>query len=198
MKKTLVIISSALILTLYSFKVNTEFLQSNSGKAPVVLINNFKTILKEGFVINCRKIDDLGVIMYFDEEMKKYDIFQVELHRFGGKEDALVAFKLFTPASKEFQKMYAQLDSVKLKLLTQEDEFNRSDFELNSLIFKTKYDLPNLICDMKNKQHFDFYLVVKGYHRTGKKNKFGVDEYDKGIELSQKSSTFKNWENKTQ
>src|ERR1035437_3125760 len=129
--------------------------------------------------------------------MKKQDIFQIELHRYGNNEDELVAFKLFNPNSKEFQKKYAKIDSLKLKLLTPEDQFTTSDFQINSLLFKTSTIVNDVVCTFKDKQHCNFYLVVKGYNKTGKKNKFVEDEYDNGKELSQRSITFKNWENKT-
>lgn len=198
MKKSSLIISSLVILFFCSFNHDLKFIQLNAEKAPIITTNHFKTTLKEGNVINCRKISDLGVIMFFDEQMKKHEIFQIELHRYGNNEDILVAFKLFTPDSKEFQKKYSQSDSLKLKLLTPEDAFTTSDFQINTLLFKTSNVVNDVVCTLKDKAHCNFYLVVKGYNKTGKKNNFGDDIYDDGKELSLRSITFKNWENKTQ
>ncbi|OFY85060.1 MAG: hypothetical protein A3F72_04765 [Bacteroidetes bacterium RIFCSPLOWO2_12_FULL_35_15] len=197
-KKSFLIISSLIILFFCSFKHNLKFIQINTAKAPIITTNHFKTTLKEGDVINCRKISDLGVIMFFDEQMKKQEIFQIELHRYGNKEDILVAYKSFIPSGKEFQKKYSKSDSLKLKLLTPEDQFNTSDFQINTLLFKTSNVVNDMVCTLKDKKHYNFYLVVKGYYKTGKKNNFGDDLYDTGKELSLRSITFKNWENKTQ
>ncbi len=188
----------SIILFFCSFKLHLKFVQVEIGKAPIITSNNFNTIVKEGFVINCRKINDLGVIIHLDEQMKKQEILQLELHRYGNKEDVLIAYKSFTSASKEFQKKYTESDSLKLKLLIPEDQFNTSDFQINTLLFKTSYVVNDLVCSLKDKTHCNFYIVVKGYNKTGEKNNFGEDIYDDGKELSQRSITFKNWENKTQ
>lgn len=197
-KKTSLIISSLVLLFFCSFKHDLKFIQLSAEKAPIITTNHFKITLKEGDVINCRKISDVGVIMFFDEQMKKHEIFQIELHRYGNNEDILVAFKSFIPTSKEFQKKYSKVDSLKLKLLTPEDQFNTSDFQINTLLFKASNVVNDMVCTLKDKKHYNFYLVVKGYNKIGKKNNFGDDIYDEGKELSLRSISFKNWENKTQ
>jgi hypothetical protein len=139
----------------------------------------------------------MTVVMYLNKQMQAYDLFKLELHRFGTDENIVEAFVNFIPANKEFKKKLADKDSVKLKLLTKENEFNSSDFEVNTLIFPRDLFVNNVFCDMHDLKHCTFYLVTMGYKKTGEKNDFGEELYSAGTEISERSIVFKNWEDKT-
>ena len=171
--------------------------QSDKSKKPTVYINNFTTEIKEGTMINCRKIKNMGVVMYLNERLNTYDVFKIELHRFGNDENIIAASKNFIPGSAEFKKKYVGKDSLKLNLLSPEGNFSGSDFEVNTLIFPSNSVVNDVICTYHDKKHCNFYLVVKGYNKTGEKNNFGEDLFNEGIEISARSNVFKNWENKT-
>ncbi len=164
---------------------------------PRLFTNNFKTEIPENLVVNCRKIPEMGVEIYLNDEMKKQDLLQVELHRFGDDEDVMFAYKKFLPNTKEFQKKYSKKETVRLKFLTIEDGYSTSDFTPDINFFKDNYYLNEIVCSFKDKVHCSFYLVIKSYTKTGEKNKFGDDLYDKGVESSARSTIFKNWEDKT-
>lgn len=166
------------------------------AKAPAVFTNDYKVPVTDNMYINCLKIDDLSVIMYFSADMRSYDIFKLELHRFGD-DDILAAEKVFTPTSKEFQKKYAKLDELKVKILAEEDEFNGSDLIVNTLVFPANSTVNMAFCKSHDLKHCKFYLIVRGYRDTGEKTQFGETVYDKGSDLSAKSVVFTSWENKT-
>ena len=169
--------------------------QPSEEKKPIIYIDNYTTEVKENQLINCRKIKDMGVEVTITEGMKKYDVFKVEVHRTGENEDAIVAFKSFIPSSKEFQKKYGTKESVRLNLINPTDTYT-SDFETNSLLFTPGTPIDNVICTIHELQHCNFYVIVKGYNKTGEKNKFGEDVYTEGKEESPKSIAFRNWERK--
>lgn len=197
--KIKILISGCAIITCFGFTIKNKQLQSNQNKPPALYINNFTEEVKDGFVVNCRKIKDLGVIAYFNNQFSSYDIVKIEFHRFGeyGNGDTIVASKTFIPGSKEFKKKYAEKESVKLKLLTPEGLYNTSDFEVNTLIFPVNSFVNDVVCSYHDKKHCQFYLIEKGYNKTGEKNNFGEELYDKGTDISAKSIAFKNWEDKT-
>ncbi len=187
--KTKIFIRLSLVTLCFGFRA----IQPANEKKPKIYIDNFKTEVKDGQLINCRKIKDMGVIVYFTEQMTKYDVFKVEVHRTGENEDALVAFKNFIPNSKEFQKKYIGKESVKLKLFDPTDTFT-SDFETNSLLFTPDTPIDNVICIIHELKHCNFYIIVKGYNKTGEKNRFGEEAYTEGKEESPKSIIFRNFE----
>lgn len=181
------------ILTVF-WGINTEIHLNQTGKekAPALYFNNFTNILKEGASINCRKINDMGVVIFLNDEMKKQDLFKIELHRFVADADVMVAYKNFKPNSQEFQNLFSEKDSLRLLLLTPEDDFNKSDFEPNTFLFSVETLISEIVCE-HNPKHNSFYLVVKGYNKTGKTNKFGDELMDNGKEISERSVVFKNW-----
>jgi hypothetical protein len=147
----------------------------------------------ENMFVNCRKVDEVGTIVYITKTMEQYDIFKVEFHRYGPKDDALLGYKTFVPGSKEYLKKYEGKDSVKLKLLTKETQTSSSDFELNTAAFPPKDYIIDIYCNYHEKDHCNFYVVIKGYKRTGK-NSFGDDLFDNGVELTPRSVSFRNWD----
>lgn len=178
---------------LFIFSILLCFKFATIDKKPKVLVNNFSREVVEGELINCRKIKDLGVILYLNDGMKKYDNFKIEFHRYGEDGDILVGYKTFIPNSKEFTKKYANTDSVKLKLLTEENQWNTSDFEVNTIEFTSNLYVNNIYCAIHEKKHVNFYLITRGYTKTGEKNKFGESIYS-GKDISQKSVVFQNWD----
>jgi hypothetical protein len=182
---------TVLLCLLWSF---TNTLHSQTGKAPRLFINHFSSEVSANTVINCRKINDLGVTIYISGEMKTYDAFKIELHRFGKKEDILMASRSFEPEGKEYQKNYGELDSLQLKVLTEETEFSSTDMELNTLLFNKGLYLNNVFCSIHERAAVDFYMIVKGYTKTGEKNQFGEELYTKGRELTPRSIVFQNWD----
>ncbi|MCW3085126.1 MAG: hypothetical protein JWP12_2492 [Bacteroidetes bacterium] len=164
---------------------------------PEVYINNYKTPVTEKMYINCLKIDDLTTIIYLTEQMNDYDIFKLELHRFGKDTDIVAAFRTFVPSSKEFQKKYAVKNGIRLRILAEEDEFGGSDLEVNTKIFPANSTTNMAFCKSHDLKQCSFYLVIKGYKKTGAKTQFGEDVYDNGTVLSPKSVVFTSWESKT-
>lgn len=146
--------------------------------------------------INCLKIDDLSAVIYLSPEMSSYDIFRLELHRFGD-DDIIAADKTFTPATKEFMKKYDKKEELKIKILAEEDEFGGSDLVVNTTLFPANSTVNMAFFKSHDLKHCKFYLVIRGYRTTGEKTRFGEDIYDKGTDLSEKSVVFTSWENKT-
>jgi hypothetical protein len=182
------------LLLFIAFLTFSSF-QPNEIKLPVY-INKFKTEVSDGMYINCLTINDLGVIMPVTEEMKKYDIFKLELHRFGDDSDILAASKTFIPGSKNFKK-YINKESVKLNVLAEESDFGGSDLEPNTIIFPANSTVNSAFCKSHDLKYCSFYLIVRGYKKTGEKTQFGEDIIDSGIDLSSKSVVFKSWQDKT-
>ena len=162
-----------------------------------VYIDNFKTEVTEGLFVNCRKISDLSIIVPITEEMKGYDMFKVELHRFGPDEDIIAAFKLYDPNTKEFKKKIAPKESVKLMVLEKEGQFTGSDLETNTTIFPATSRTNQVFCDSHDLKKCSFYFIVRGYKKTGEKTQFNEDVFDKGTDLSSKSVVFKSWIDRT-
>jgi hypothetical protein len=54
-----------------------------------------------------------------------------------------------------------------------------------------------MFCKSHDLKHCRFYIIVKGYKKTGEKTQFNEDVFDKGTDLSLKSVVFKSWEDKT-
>jgi hypothetical protein len=134
--------------------------------------------------------------MPITDEMKSYDMFKLELHRFGDDIDIVAASKTFIPSSKEYQKKYANKESFKLNILAEESEFSSSDLEPNTLLFPANSTVNMVFCKSHDLKHCSFYLIVRGYKKTGEKTEFGEDLFDKGIDLTSKSVVFKSWEDK--
>ncbi|MGQ0828086.1 MAG: hypothetical protein ACT4ON_06815 [Bacteroidota bacterium] len=194
--KTKILICSCIIALSFGFTIKVNPIQAGKIKKPRICINDYKKEVQEGELINCRKIDNMGVVVHLNQDMQKYDNFQVEMHRFGTDGDVMVAYRPFIPEEKEFQKKYAALDSLKLSMINPMDTDN-SDFITNTLKFKmSQFIIEHVVCTIHELQHCNFYVVIKGYKKTGKTNKFGEEEYDNGVELSERSIVFRNWEKK--
>ncbi|MBA3705628.1 MAG: hypothetical protein H0W84_06920 [Bacteroidetes bacterium] len=181
----------------WGFTIIREPAQSSKVNRPRICINNFKSEVQEGTLINCRKIENMGVVVYLSQEMKTaYDYFQVELHRTGTDGDVMVAYRHFNPEDKEFKKKFADKDSLRLQMINPSDTDN-SDFLTNTLKFKAQtYIIEHIVCMIHELEHVNFYMVVKGYKTTGKTDKFGVEVFDDGKEISERSISFRNWEKK--
>ena len=180
------------ILYVFLITINTAFAQS-AVKAPRILVNEFKQEVAENEYINCRKVTDMGVIVFLSPEYEKYDAIKVEFHRFGPSNDVVVGFKTFIPSSKEYQKKLAGKDSVKLKLLVKEITASTSDFELNSLDFPPTDYIIDIYCNVHLADKNNFYVIVRGYMKAGQNN-FGEDIFNAGVDLSPKSVWFRNWD----
>jgi hypothetical protein len=161
---------------------------------PQLYINDFKKNVDDGLVLNCRKMKDFGVRVFLNEKIAQYEMFRVELHRFGAEsDDDLMAYKKFIPAEKEFKKKYTSKTELNLFLFIPEnDGYFTSDFELNTLLFRKDNYVNDVFCTFKEKENNSYYLVMKGYMKTGRKNKFDEDIWDKGKEISPRSIVFKN------
>jgi hypothetical protein len=194
--KTKTLIFFCIIALSWGFTLKNELTQADKIKRPRICIDDFTKEVQEGALINCRKIKNMGVVVYLNKEIQKYDNFQVELHRFGTDGDVMVAYRNFTPSSKEFQKKFAAMDSLKLDMINPMETDN-SDFITNTLKFKmNKFIIENVVCTMHELQHCNFYVVIKGYFKTGKTSQFGEEMFDDGLEVSERSITFRNWEKK--
>lgn len=189
MKTKLLFLFSCLIPALCSFQITENKIS--------VYIDNYKTEVTEGLFVNCRKISDLSIIMSVTEQMKGYDIFKLELHRFGTDIDILAASKTFDTKSKEFLKKQATKESLRLKVLEKEGEFSGSDLEPNTTIFSVNSTVNTVFCDSHDLQHCSFYFIVRGYNKTGEKTQFNEDVFDKGTDLTAKSVVFKSWIDRT-
>jgi hypothetical protein len=176
-------------LALISFQVSEVKL--------LVFINDDKTEVTGDMFINCLTIKDLNVIFPITPQMKSYDLFKMELHRFGKDSDILAASKNFDPKSKEFQKKYESKSFSKLKVLIEETDFSKSDLEPNTAIFPASSTVNSVFCKSHDLKHCSFYLIIRGYNKTGEKTQFGEDIYDNGTDLSDRSVTFKSWEDRT-
>lgn len=164
---------------------------------PIIYSNNSKTVVADGSYINCLKINDLSCSFYLTNEMKSYDEVKLELHRFGEGIDILAATKTFLPSTKEFQKKFAKVDSAQFKILAEENDFSGSDFQPNTLIFPVNSTTNMAFCKSHDLKNCSWYVVVRGYKKTGEKTQFNEDVFDKGTDLSAKSVVFKSWESKT-
>lgn len=187
--RTKILLLFICICTLSSF-------QENEIKLPLYL-NDYKTEVTEGMFINCLTIKDLAVVMPLKAQMKTYDLFKLELHRFGEETDIIAAYKTFDPKSKEFLKKHDVKETLKLKILAEENNFNGSDLETNTTIFPAYSTTNSVFCQSHDTKNCSFYLIIKGYKKTGEKTRFDEDVYDKGTDLSAKSVVFKSWIDRT-
>lgn len=163
----------------------------------LVYIDNYKTEVTEGLFVNCKKINDLSVIMPITEEMKSFDKVMLELHRFGDTVDIIAASKTFDPKSKSFLKKEATKPSMKYMILEKEGQFTGSDLITNSKYFPANSTTNSIFCTSHDLKQCSFYLIVKGYNKTGEKTQFDEDIYDKGKALTPKSVVFKSWIDRT-
>jgi hypothetical protein len=184
-----------------SFLLLAPFLLFNSfqttEKKLALFTDKFKTEVTEGMYINCLTINDLGLIMPVTEEMKTYDIFKIELHRFGSDGDIITASRTVDPKSKEFTKKFESNESVRIKILAEENNFGGSDLQPNTTIFPANSTVNSVFCRSHDLKNCSFYLIVRGYNKTGEKTQFGEDVFDNGTDLSPKSVVFKSWQDKT-
>jgi hypothetical protein len=185
LKKYLALPGIFLLLALCSF-------QSDPGK-PQVFTDNYKTQVTEGMYINCLTIKDLCVLISFTTDMNNYDQVKLELHRFGDDTDIVAADKTFVPSSKEFQKKYANKTSQKFKILTEENELEGSDLIANTKIFPANSTVNMIFCKSHDLKHCSFYVIMRGYKKTGEKTQFNEEIMDKGADLSGRSVVFKSW-----
>ena len=181
------------ITCLISFQISAQ----TENKKPRIFLDANKEIVSDGVYINCLKIKELTTIIYLNQGMQAYDKIVVELHRFGTDVDIIAATKVFQPSSKEFQKKYAKLDSLNLKILAEETQFSRSDFDANTLYFPANSTPNALFCKSHDLKHCSFYIIIRGYKKSGEKSQFNEELYDEGTNLSLKSVVFTSWENKT-
>lgn len=167
-----------------------------SGNKPLLFIDGMKTEVTEGMYINCLKIDDLIAIMPLNAEMNNYDMLKFELHRFGTDIDIIVADKTIFPSSREYQKKYANKSAMRLKILIEETDLEGSDLIPNTKVFPADYTTNMAFCKSHDLKHCSFYMIVRGYKKTGEKTQFDEDVFDNGTDLSAKSVVFTSWEDK--
>ena len=180
-------------LVLFSFQIFAQ----TGNKKPHLFIDNTKSAVTEGMYVNCLKIKDLTAFVFMNEAMQSYDKIVIELHRFGTDADIIAASKTINPSSKEFLKKYMKQDSVKINVLAEETQFSRSDLDANTTLFPASSTPNSVFCKSHDLKQCNFYIIVKGYKKTGEKTQFNEDVFDKGIDLSLKSAVFKSWEDKT-
>ena len=157
----------------------------------LVYIDNYKTEVSEGMFVNCRKISDMSVIMPITEQMKTYDMIKLEFHRFGDTTDIVAASRIFEPKSKSFLKKEGTKSSIKLMMLEKEGQFSGSDLEANTKYFPARSTTNSIFCTSHDLKQCSFYLIVKGYNKTGEKTQFNEAIFDKGTALSTKSVVIK-------
>ena len=168
----------------------------SAGDSPKVFIDNYETAVTEGMYINCLKINDLSVITSIPDNAADYDQLKLELHRFGESADILAAYKTFIPSSNEFQKKYAGKSQVKFRILTEETELDGSDMDVNTLLFPKNSTVNMAFCKSHDLKQCSWYVILRGYKKTGEKTQFDEDVMDKGTDLGGKSVMFKSWEDK--
>lgn len=181
-----------LLLTFYSFTLFSQEL-----KKPNVYTEKYKTIVTEGKYINCLTVNDLGAVFYLNAEMQTYDQLHIELHRFGEATNIIASTMILEPSSKEFQKKYAKQDSIKVAILAEETSFGGSDLTTNTGIFPANSTTNMAFCKSHDLKNCSWYIILRGYKKTGEKTQFNEDVFDKGTDLSQKSVVFKSWQDKT-
>lgn len=162
-----------------------------------VFTDKYKAEVTEGLYINCLTINDLGVMVSFTEEMNDYDLLKLELHRFGDDTDIVAADKTFIPSSKDFQKKQAGKNDLKFKILTEENELEGSDLTVNTTLFPANSTVNMAFCKSHDLKHCSWYVILRGYKKTGEKTQFGEDMFDTGKDVSAKSVVFKSWRDKT-
>ena len=163
----------------------------------LVYIDNYKTEVTDGMFVNCRKISDMSVIMPITEQMKSYDMIKLELHRFGDTIDIVAADRIFEPKSKSFLKKEGTKPSIKLMVLEKEGQFTGSDLEANTKYFPASSTTNSIFCNSHDLKQCSFYLIVKGYNKTGEKTQFNEDVFDNGTALTPKSVVIKSWIDRT-
>lgn len=163
----------------------------------LVYIDNYKTEVTDGMFVNCRKISDMSVIMPITEQMKGYDMIKLEFHRFGDTTDIIAAERIFEPKSKSFLKKEGTKTSIKLMVLEKEGQFTGSDLEANTKYFPSSSTTNSIFCNSHDLKQCSFYLIVKGYNKTGEKTQFNEDVFDKGTALTPKSVVIKSWIDRT-
>lgn len=163
----------------------------------LVYIDNYKTEVTDGMFVNCRKISDMSVIMPITEQMKSYDMIKLEFHRFGDTTDIIAADRIFEPKSKSFLKKEGTKPSIKLMVLEKEGQFTGSDLEANTKYFPASSTTNSIFCNSHDLKQCSFYLIVKGYNKTGEKTQFNEDVFDKGTALTPKSVVIKSWIDRT-
>ncbi len=163
----------------------------------LVYIDNYKTEVTEGMFVNCRKISDMSVIMPITKQMKTYDMIKLEFHRFGDTTDIVAASRIFEPKSKSFLKKEGTKSSIKLMVLEKEGQFTGSDLQANTKYFPASSTTNSIFCTSHDLKQCSFYLIVKGYNKTGEKTQFNEAIFDKGTALSTKSVVIKSWIDRT-
>lgn len=163
---------------------------------PLLFTDDLKTEVSEGMYINCLRINDLTAIMPLSPEMSDFDMLKFELHRFGTDVDIIAADKTFIPSSKEYQKKYANKSAARLKILTEETDLEGSDLIPNTKLFPANSTVNMVFCKSHDLKHCSFYVILRGYKKTGEKTQFDEDVYDNGTDLSTKSVVFTSWEDK--
>lgn len=172
--------------------------------------NNFTTKLEEGGTALPRadSLKDLGIRVTFEESYLKYDAIWIEIHcDFGNGKDQPVLIKSFIPSSNEFKVKYGEKKAYNFWVLNPNGGRDlKGDFENNHYSYYENR-MPTKSNILGHPRNINgFYIIVKGYLKTGVKNyltdDYGnvveYDAYDEGTVLATSVSFDLRWKTKSQ
>jgi hypothetical protein len=167
-------------------------------KAPRLYTDRFKTLMKDGQLIDSSK-HDLGVVVRFSKSMKKYDKLSVKLYQAYAEKPKVIANDDFYPERKDFQLKYDSQDSLKLYFI---DPTKPQSGYSNDEVLRVDNVNAHLCKWGVFPGDNDFYFTVIGYIKTGEHATYAedgsrarmVNDYDRGTELTEQSIHFKSFE----
>lgn len=172
--------------------------------------NNFTTKLEEGGAVLPRadSLKDLGMRVAFEESYLKYDIFMIGIYcKFGGSDkDQLLLLKRFIPSSNEFKVKYGEKKAYDFWVLNPNGGKQLvGDFDDIYYSYLDGLGAKANIVGLPKSTH-GFHVIVKGYLKTGAKNRttdyYGnvveSDAYDEGTILASSISFDLRWKTRSQ
>ncbi|MEI6297212.1 MAG: hypothetical protein WCO84_06280 [bacterium] len=188
MKRFLTIIMLVMGILIFPF---ITYSQNTNKENLRVFMNDFTTEIKDSVKYDCNTNYSIGVQLFFTDEMKKYDLLEVEFYLYGQQPNEYppVMYKKFYPDSKEFQMKYSNKDSIKLNLLG----YSSPDFEINNKIYiyygYTEDIIIKKIClgqPTSNPRFAILGFIKTGSHTVYDNNGSSTEiiDYDKGTELA--------------
>lgn len=156
--------------------------------------NNFTTKLEEGGATLPRadSLKDLGVRVTFEESYLKYDVISIEiLFKWDDNTEQLALSKEFIPSSNEFRVKYGEKKAYDFWVLNPNGGKSLS----GDFVGSNGRSARGNTVDLPKNTH-GFFIVVKGYLKTGAKNhmtdQYGnvveYDAYDEGTVLTKSTS----------
>lgn len=171
---------SIVLTTMLSFK------RLQSAQQLMLYTNNFtKELTAE---ISCSDFSDIGVRLPNSDQLRNYDIIQLNLYcELKGHSGKLihVLYKEIQPESKEFKVKYANKQHIDLFLARTADNSYTTDFIKTSTAMSG--DAKHQFCCCTDSYH-KYRVELMGFLKTGKKivrydsygSLYEVDEYDTG------------------